>query len=550
MGLLGILKAGAAYLPLDTEYPAERLAFMVEDAGPACVLTTRAVKLNVGGRTKCFRLDDGNMEERLRQQAVSNPGAGGRNGHSAENAAYVMYTSGSTGRPKGVVMPGRAVINLLAHHEATLGQAEGGKRVAQFTALSFDVSVQEIFSALTVGKTLCVPRNEVRRDPAKLVNWLEMHGVNELYAPNLVIEMVCEAACEERRELPELMEVVQAGEALIPNESVRSMYRGRGERRLYNHYGPTETHVATAYKLSSETEREWPERVPIGRPICNFRAYVLDGYLAPVPTGVAGELYLAGEGLARGYMKRGGFTAERFVADPYGVPGTRMYRTGDLVRWRKDGEMEFVGRADRQVKIRGFRVELGEIEAVLEEQEGVRKAVIAGRKDAGGERRLVAYLVREEGADVDPREVKQCLKQLLPSYMVPTAIMVLDALPLLPNKKLDLKALPDPEFTGAHVYREPQTVQEKILCSLFSEVLGIERVGLDDDFFELGGHSLMVTRLVNRIRATIGVELPIRTLFESPTAGLLAEITEEMLLDEIEQIPEQEAIRLTQPDES
>ena len=519
--LWGVLKAGAAYLPLDLEYPAERLALMLADASPTVLLTTKAAAGQLPDNAFRMVLDDPDISQALAKNPATNPRDRERTKPlTALHPAYIIYTSGSTGIPKGVVMPAGALANLLAWH------AEGfppgaGKRVAQFTALSFDVSAQEILSALTAGKTLCIPSDEIRRAPADFVAWLDRREVNELFTPNLVLEALAEAARESRRDLPALADIAQAGESLTLSDSLRKFYGRAPGRRLHNHYGPTETHVVTACQLAQDATA-WPHSAPIGQPIWNTRVYVLDQNLQPVPANVASELYVAGAGLARGYLNRPGLTADRFVANPYGAPGTRMYRTGDLVKWSADGNLEFLGRTDHQVKIRGFRVELGEIEAGLMRHKDVAQAVVLAREDRPGEKRLVGYVVPAPNQLVDSSLLRRYLAQSLPDYMVPAAIVELAALPLTPNGKLNRKALPVPEFTP-NLWRAPRTPQEEILCSLFAEMLGVERVGLDDNFFDLGGHSLLATRLISRIRTTLGVELSIRSLFETPTAGGLAE---------------------------
>ncbi|KPI15380.1 amino acid adenylation domain protein [Actinobacteria bacterium OK074] len=506
--VLAVLKAGAAYLPVDPGYPAARRAFMLDDARPALVLTDPADVDPGPGHPDTDPTD----ADRTTPLAGNHP-------------AYVIYTSGSTGRPKAVVMPAVALANLLHWHHRAVGGGPG-TRTAQFTAAGFDVSVQETLSALLFGKTLVVPTDEQRRSAEEFTAWLERHRVEELFAPTLVLEAVAEAAEEHHRDLPDLRVIAQAGEAMRLGDALSRFRSRRPGLRLYNHYGPAETHVVTAYALPA-APADCPLPVPIGRPVDHTRAYVLDAFLRPVPPGVPGELYLAGRCLARGYLNRPAPTTERFVADPYGPPGTRMYRTGDLARRCADGDLEFLGRADHQVKVRGFRIEPGEVEAALTAHPAVARAAVVPREDRPGDTRLVAYVVPgPTGATPVPDAVLAHLRDRLPDYMVPSAVVLLDALPLTPNGKLDRAALPAPA-PDAEGSRAPRTSQEQILCDLFAEVLGLPRTGVDDDFFERGGHSLLATRLVSRIRATLGVELPLRSLFEAPTPAGLADRLDE-----------------------
>ncbi|HET9380917.1 MAG TPA: amino acid adenylation domain-containing protein, partial [Streptomyces sp.] len=517
VGLLAVLKSGAGYLPLDPEYPAERLAFMLADAAPDVVLTTTGV----AGRLPAaptLALDDPGVVAELAAQDTANPRDEERTGPlRPQHPAYLIYTSGSTGRPKGVVMPSGALVNLMSWHAATL-PAEPGARVAQFTAISFDVSAQEILSALLDGKTLVVPDEETRRDPARFAAWLADRDVTELYAPTMMLDALGEAVTEQDTALPALRHVAQAGEALTLGGRIRDL-SGTPDRELHNHYGPSETHVVTAHTLPADPAH-WPSgAAPIGRPVWNTQAYVLDAALRPVPDGVTGELYIAGAQLARGYHDRPGLTSERFTADPFGPPGGRMYRTGDLVRWNGDGELEYAGRADHQVKVRGFRIELGEIETVLRTHPEVAQAAVTAQDDPRGGRRLVGYAVPT--GTVRPAELKAHVAAALPDYMVPGAIVLLDEFPLTPSGKLDRAALPVPE-PETHTGRAPRGPREEILCGLFAEILGVPAVGADDDFFALGGHSLLATKLVSRIRSTLGVELAVRDVFEAPTVAGLA----------------------------
>ncbi|MGY0235151.1 amino acid adenylation domain-containing protein [Longispora urticae] len=539
VALLAVLRAGAGYVPVDPEYPAERVALMLADSEPALLLTTDGVAATLPEHSvPALVLTTGGLvgtdpasprttaglphgQAALPLTSVEEPCTTGTDGAVTdadrvrplrpEHPAYVIYTSGSTGRPKAVVMPHAGLLNLLTWHGAAF-PGGAGRRTAQFTATSFDVSVQEILSTLLSGRTLCVPADPIRRDAAALVDWLARHEIDELFAPNLVVEAVVVAAAEAGQALPALVDIAQAGEALRLTAPVRAFFRA-APRRLHNHYGPAETHVVTAGTLP-DLVADWPDRPTIGGPISNTGVYVLDAALRPVPPGVTGEVYLTGAGLARGYLRRPALTAERFVACPFEA-GARMYRTGDLARWTRHGELDFAGRADHQVKIRGFRVEPGEVETVLGGHPDVSQAAVIARDD-----RLVGYFV----GPAPSAALRDWLATRLPDHLVPSALVPLDALPLTPNGKLDRAALPAPDVTGRG--RAARTPREEILTALFAEVLDLPAVGVDDDFFALGGHSLLATRLASRVRSTLGVEVPVRGVFEAPTPARLAALLE------------------------
>nr|QRW40812.1 diguanylate cyclase [bacterium] len=516
VALFAVFKAGAAYVPIDPDYPADRVAHILRDAEPAVVVTVEAVAdLLPTGEAPSLVLDEPATARDIHGRPAGDPPARSRPGHPA----YVMYTSGSTGRPKGVVMPAAAMVNLVGWHEEVMASRPGA-RVAQFSAISFDVSIHEMLSALLNGKRLVACPESIRRDPDALVDWLHRHRVEELHAPNLLIEALAESAAERDVLLPDLRHVAQGGEALTLGRAVREFFARHPDTRLHNHYGPSETHAATAATMSRQP-LDWPAAAPIGVAVTNARLYVLDSLLRPVPSGVTGELYVAGTGLARGYWRRPDLTGERFVACPFGAPGERMYRTGDLVRRRADGQLDFLGRADEQIKLRGFRIEPGEVEAALAELPEVATAAVVLREDRAGERRLVAYIVPAGDRSLpEPVELRRRLATLLPDYMIPAAFVALDRLPLSPNGKLDRPALPVPDSAGSG--RGPRGPREEALCGVFAAVLDVPEVGVDDDFFALGGHSLLATKLVHRIRATLGVELSLRSVFAAPTVARLA----------------------------
>ncbi|MFF9027203.1 amino acid adenylation domain-containing protein [Streptomyces iakyrus] len=522
VALLAVVKAGAAHLPLDPDHPAARIRYMLADARPAVLLTgvgTRAA-IPDDDPTPVLVVDDPRTAARIGGCPDTDPSPAERpRPLTLASPAYVIYTSGSTGRPKAVQMTGLGVANMLRWHHDQLGGGPG-TRTAQFTAISFDVSVQEVLSALLFGKTLVVPDEDTRRDPRRFAAWLTEHQVDEIFAPSTVLESLAEAATEAGLRVPSLGQIAQAGEALTLSRRLRAFHE-HTPRHLHNHYGPTEAQVLTARTLPADPA-EWPAVAPLGRPIDNVRVYLLDDALRPVPPGATGELYTNTVGLARGYLDRPALTAQRFVADPYGRPGDRMYRTGDLARWTPDGHLEFLGRADDQLKVRGFRIEPGEIEAALTEHSDVAQAAVLVRQDQPGDQRLVAYVVPVADRAPDPHVLRGFLRDRLPDYMVPAAVVPLPALPLTPNGKLDRAALPAPDLTRGGIGRDPHTPQEQILCDLFAQVLGLPRVGADDDFFDLGGHSLLATRLAARIRATFGAETGVRAVFEARTPAALA----------------------------
>ncbi len=497
VAIVAIVKTGAACLLVDPDDPDGRVNRLLADAAPVCVVTTDPAEEDE--TESGFSSADLSDDERL---APPHP----------EHPVYVMYTSGSTGHPKGVVLPARAMANLLARHDSAF-PVDGRSVTGQCSGLGSDVSAQEIFSALWSGKTLAIPSDDVRRDPAALARWLDRYGVTELFAPAPVLEAVIEAA--RGLLLPKLRHVIQTGEILTVRGHVRDFFARVPERRLHNDHGPTETHAVTSLTLSGEAA-EWPELPSIGRPVPGTRVYVLDDRLRPVPAGVTGELYVAGAQLARCYLGLRGPTAESFVADPYGPDGTRMYRTGDLVQWNPDGTLRYVGREDSQVKIRGLRVEPAEVEAALATHPSVGQVAVTAREDLPGDRRLVAYVV--PSAPSDPAALRAHAAGLLPAHLAPSAFVRLDALPLTRDGELDHAALPAPPSRG----RASTMARVEILCGLYADVLGLPRVGAYDDFFELGGHSLLAARLVHRIRATLGVRLPIRAVFDSPAAADLA----------------------------
>ncbi len=523
-GVVGIWKSGAAYVPLDPAYPTDRLSLMLTDSGARIVVTQRdLVDSPVFAKLPQLSV--------LTVDAAPAPTTYAGRPVGPDNLAYIIYTSGSTGRPKGVAVTHRAALNLAgALYEVAYKQANGRPmRVSLNAPLSFDASVQQLVM-LTQGHTLVIIPQAIRADAPRLLDFIRRHRLDQFdCVPSQLRLLLAEGLLSpDAPWTPSIF--FPGGEAI--DGTMWAQLATAPATRFYNMYGPTECTVDTVTIAADAA----PDRPTIGRPMPNTRAYVLDATagagLQPVPIGVPGELYLGGAQVARGYLARPDLTAERFLPDPFaseqkpGFSGARMYRTGDRVRWLPDGRLEFLGRVDFQVKVRGFRIELGEIEEALKRHAAVREAVLLAREDAPGNKRLVAYIIARDSARPSVAGLRQHLLASLPEYMVPSAFVFLDALPLTPNAKVDRKALPAPDASASEdTYVAPRTPIEEVLAGIWAGLLGVARVGVEDNFFELGGHSLSATQLVSRVRAAFDVELPLRGLFETPTiAGLAATI--------------------------
>ena len=514
VAVLAIWKAGAAYLPLDPGVPAERLAFMLADSRAVLVAASGAFLDELpAGRVRSIAVD----EPGLVITVASLPGV---TSHAGQ-LAYVMYTSGSTGVPKGVQVTQGGLVNYLASVPARIGFGEPGGRYALLQSPVTDFGNTVLFGGLVTGGVVHIPDPGMVTDPVAVAGYLAARGIDYLkIVPSHLAALGSGGGLA--RLLPARALVV-GGEAAAPGLAGELLAAADGQV-LVNHYGPTETTIGVATsRLTPDDLASGP--LPVGTPVTNTRLYVLDGSLEPVPPEATGELYVAGAGLARGYLGRPGMTAERFVACPFGGPGERMYRTGDLVRWRADAQLVFSGRADDQVKVRGYRVEMGEVEAVLGAHPRVATAVVTVREDSPGARRLIGYVVPAAGGGGLASAVREFAARRLPEHMVPAAVVELESLPLTANGKLNRKALPAPDYPVQAEGPMPATVPEEILCGLFADVLGVDLIGPEDDFFALGGHSLLATRLIGRIRSVLGAEAPVRLVFEAPTpAGLAARL--------------------------
>lgn len=532
VGLLGILKAGAAYMPLDERYPAERLSFMLKDSGARVVLTEALLfdKLpRFDGRVVYLdaewdainRCDAGNLEHKT----------------TNEQRADVIYTSGSTGQPKGVEVSHRAVVNLL-HAVLSKISLDAADTMLSVSSLSFDIAGAESFLPLISGGRMVIASREVASDGMQLAKLLASSGATVMQATPASWRMLVDADWQGDSRL----KVFSAGEALDRLLADQLLERC-GE--LWNLYGPTETTIYSgAIRVTGSAGP-----VPIGPPLANTRFYVVDQFMNPVPIGIYGELLIGGAGLAHGYLRRPDLTAEKFVPDSFGSePGARLYRTGDLVRYLEDGNLEFGGRLDHQVKVRGFRIELGEIEDALSRHPSVRSAVVLTREARPGDQRLIAYVVGDENTPT-PGEWRTFLVQRLPEYMIPSLFVRLDKLPLLPNGKVNRLALPVPDALRPELRKAfvgPENPTQARLVEIWMNVLGVDRVGIHDDFFELGGDSILATRIVSRVRRTFSIELPLRELFWKTTVFELAAAIEELVIEQLEDLSEEEAEQLLQ----
>ena len=546
IAVLGILKTGAAYVPIDPAYPKERLTFMLADTRTPVILTQSHLVSGLPehqARTVCL---DANWQE-IANYSTENPASI----VSPDNLTYTIYTSGSTGKPKGVLLPHRALVNLIAWQlqNSTL---EDAAKTLQFASLSFDVSFQEMFCTWCAGGTLVFITEEMRRDARSLLQLIDTEKIQRLFLPFIALQHLAEAADSYQLVPKSLREVVTAGEQLQVNRYIVSFFQQLENCTLHNQYGPSESHVVTAYTLSGPPEN-WPALPPIGRPVANTEIYLLHMNGEPVPIGVPGELHIGGICLARGYLNRPDLTAERFIPNPLSdfrlpildlrledaqkleitesqevsnsVRSHLLYKTGDLARYLPDGNIEYIGRIDGQVKIRGFRIELGEIETALAKHRAIKQAVVLAREDTPGDKRLVAYLAVNPEEQLTIADLRVQLQGQLPDYMVPAIFMTVEAMPKTPSGKIDRRALPPPQQQRpeqSQGYAAPQSELERVLAGIWSKLLKLDRVGIHDNFFEIGGNSLMTLQIALQVRALLDKDLPVVKLFQHPTIAQLA----------------------------
>ncbi len=523
--VVGVLKAGAAYLPIDPAYPRERIDYMLEDSGAKIIITNQELSgLLENVSTPLFNLENVRLLPDKTNKAAIPDG-----NDSPEQPAYILYTSGSTGRPKGVAMPHRALVNLIAWQQKVSSELPDGARTLQFSALSFDVSFQELFATLCSGQELVLISEEMRLNPSALWDSIAKHKVNRIFLPFVALQQLAEAAADMDSLPQSLLEVITAGEQLQITEQVVQMFQRLPDATLHNQYGPTETHVVTSLTLSGSPS-EWDLLPTIGRPIANARCYLLDSHQKPVPVGVAGEIYIGGHALALGYLNRLELTKDRFLPDPFSpTKDARMYRTGDLGRFRPDGAIEYLGRADDQVKIRGYRVELAEVEAALRKLEDIENCAVTVWKHQR-ENRLVAYVTVSGNGAFDEGRAREFMNLRVPDYMCPSLYVVIDKLPLTPSGKLNRRALPEPQLQRASLSVSFETARNKTeqeIIEVWQEFLGIDQIGRNDRFFDLGGTSLLMVRIHRRLEQRFNRKFPITTLFQYSTVASLAGRLEE-----------------------
>ena len=521
VGILGILKAGGAYVPLDPQLPQERLNFMLNDSQVKVLLTQQHLVTKLTEHQTvvvCLDSDCQVISQSTEENLCSYV--------QPSNLAYVIYTSGSTGTPKGVAMSQLPLCNLILWQLENMKVASGAKTL-QFAPVSFDVSFQEMFSTWCSGGTLYLIAEELRRDPRALLDFLSQKAIERLFLPFVALQQLAEVAANRKLIPNTLREIITAGEQLQITPAIANLFSNLTDCTLHNHYGPSESHVVTTFTLTGSINT-WPALPPIGQPINNTKTYILDPYLQLLPIGVAGELYLGGDSLAREYFNRPELTSERFILNPF-VEGERLYKTGDLARYLPDGNIEFLGRLDNQVKIRGFRIELGEIETAISQYPLVKETIVIAIENIAGNKQLVAYIIPQAEIALNISDLRHFLKQKLPDYMIPSAFVTLDNLPLTPNGKVDRKSLPAPDINSLIQkanFVAPQTPTEELVASIWEKVLRVSQVGINDNFFELGGHSLLATQLLLQVNDSCGVELPLSKLFEAPTVASLSNYIE------------------------
>jgi amino acid adenylation domain-containing protein len=518
VAVLAVLKSGAGCVPLDPKYPQERLAYMLHDVGARVLITERGV-LSGDASAGCEVLFLAEKSDALDTWPTSNPSTS----VTPSDIAYVIYTSGSTGKPRGVLLPHAGLVNYNFNMARAYSMSPDD-RVLQFCSVSFDIAVEELFIAWLSGSAVVMKSDEMPLAVPEFLFWIERNGITVLDLPTAYWHEWMHQISDLKKPAPTGLRLVIVGGEKVSAKAYAAWVGSVGRRvRWVNTYGPTEGSIAaTLYEPKSDSVLI-PENIPIGRPVANVRIYLLDPQLNPVPVGMAGELHIGGIGVAHGYLNRPELTAEKFISDPFSAEsGARLYKTGDLARYLPSGEIEFVGRTDDQVKIRGFRVELGEIEFVLAKHPGVREVAVVAREDEAGDKRLVAYVVPANEAELTASDLRRYLQHEVPDHMVPSAFMVLSAMPLTPNGKIDRRGLPVPEAEVSGETTAATDALESQLVKIWEDVLGKKRIGIRDDFFELGGHSLLAAKLMYRTGQMLGKDLPLAMLVQSPTIEQLA----------------------------